>query len=110
MANIEPVNLGNPQDLYAGAPQTKGLKPVTCELKAGSCTFHHGLTFHYAGPNRTDATREAFAIIYMPDGTTYSGTLMPDGSYTEAQHPVTQGQGFKVGQKLDTALFPVVSD
>ena len=71
--DIESVNLHDPQELYEIAPQTKGVKPVTCELKAGDCTFHNGLTFHYAGPNRSDQMRQAMAIIYMPDDTTYSG-------------------------------------
>lgn len=99
LLDITPVNLSDPQELHDVAPQTRGIKPVTCELKAGSCTFHNGMTFHYAGPNRSDGMREAIAIIYMPDGTTYSG----------ADHMVTDRQGFKVGQKLDGALFPVVS-
>ncbi|MCC6416387.1 MAG: phytanoyl-CoA dioxygenase family protein [Opitutaceae bacterium] len=102
LLDIEPVNLANPQDLYDVAPQTRGLKPVTIELKAGSCTFHNGMTFHYAGPNRSDGMREAFAIIYMPDGTTYNGV----------GHVVTDQvkDTLKVGGALDTSLFPIVSD
>ncbi|MFI5356768.1 MAG: phytanoyl-CoA dioxygenase family protein [Opitutales bacterium] len=102
LLNIEPVNLGDPQDLYAVAPQTKGLKPVTCELKAGSCTFHNGMTFHYAGPNRSDGMREAIAIIYMPEDTTYNG----------AAHSVTDlvKDTLTVGKRFETPLFPIVSD
>ena len=100
MLDIEPVNLGEPQDLYAVAPQTKGIKPVTCELKAGSVTVHNGMTFHYAGPNRSDGMREAIAIIYMPDGTTYSGS----------PHSVADPMKLTVGQKLDTEFFPLVSN
>ena len=96
--DIEPVNLADPQDLYAVAPQTKGLKPVTCELKAGSVTVHNGMTFHYAGPNRSDGMREAIAIIYMPEGTTYN----------KVSHPVTDPLNLQQGQKLDGELFPVV--
>ncbi|MEI7551172.1 MAG: phytanoyl-CoA dioxygenase family protein [Verrucomicrobiota bacterium] len=100
LLDIEPVNLANPQDLYDVAPQTKGLKPVTCELKAGSCTVHNGMTFHYAGPNRSAGMREVIAIIYMPDGTTYAPTT----------HPVTDPLGLQPGQKLNGELFPLVSD
>jgi ectoine hydroxylase-related dioxygenase (phytanoyl-CoA dioxygenase family) len=100
MFDVEPVNLGDPQDLYAVAPQTKGIKPVTCELKAGSVTVHNGMTFHYAGPNRSDGLREAIAIIYMPEGTTYSGT----------GHQTTDPLKLKVGQKMDQDLFPLVSN
>ncbi len=98
--DIEPVNLGNPQDLYAVAPQTKGLKPVTCELKAGSVTVHNGMTFHYAGPNRSDGMREAIAIIYMPEGTTYH----------KVPHPVTDPLNLKQGDKLSGELFPLVAN
>jgi ectoine hydroxylase-related dioxygenase (phytanoyl-CoA dioxygenase family) len=96
---IESVKLEDPQDLFKIAPQLQHIKPVTIELPAGSCTFHNGFTFHYAGPNRSDRMREAFAIIYMPDGTTYSGD----------SHIVTDNQGLTAGQKLDTDLFPLVS-
>lgn len=97
---IEPVNLADPQDLYAIAPQTRGIKPITCELKAGSCTVHNGLTFHYAGPNRSDGMRQAFVMIYTPDGTVYNG----------AKHVVTNSLDLEAGRKFDHELFPVVSD
>ncbi len=102
LLDIEPVNLADPQELYAVAPQTKGIKPTTIELKAGSCTFHNGMTFHYAGPNRSDGMREAFAIIYMPEDTTYNGV----------DHVVTDPvkATLKVGAKFDASLFPIVSD
>jgi len=98
--DLPPINLSAPQDVFAMAPQLKASKPVTCALTAGSCTFHHGLTFHFAGPNRTDQMREAFAIIYIPDGTTLSGH----------PHVVTHPLNLKVGDKLEGDLFPSVSD
>lgn len=96
------INLGNPQDLFASAPHLKPMKPTTCELRAGSVTFHNGLTFHYAGPNKTDIMREAFAIIYMPDGTIFTGE----------DHCVTdplKSQGLKPGSPLTGETFPLVS-
>jgi ectoine hydroxylase-related dioxygenase (phytanoyl-CoA dioxygenase family) len=98
--DIEPVNLVNPQDLYAVAPQAKGIKPVTCQLKAGSVTVHNGMTFHYAGPNRSDGLREAIAIIYMPEGTTYQ----------KVSHPVTDPLNLAPGAKLTGEMFPLVSN
>jgi ectoine hydroxylase-related dioxygenase (phytanoyl-CoA dioxygenase family) len=96
---LEPVNLGDPQDLFDAAPHLRPVKPVPLPLTAGSATFHNGLTFHYAGPNKSDAIREAFAIIYMPADTRFDGS----------PHMVTDGQGFEPGQILEGALFPAVS-
>jgi phytanoyl-CoA hydroxylase len=94
------VDLVNPQDIFLHAPHIKPVKPKVIELTAGSATFHNGLTFHYAGPNKSDKTREAFAIIYMPDGTQYNGD----------RHVITDGLEFKVDQPLEGELFPMVSD
>jgi phytanoyl-CoA hydroxylase len=96
---FQAVNLGRPDDLFEFAPQFKGIKGEICELRAGSATFHNGLTFHYAGPNKSTAMREAFAVIYMPDGTRFNG----EG------HLCTDGQGFSVGDVLNGKRHPVVS-
>lgn len=49
-----------------------------CILKAGQASFHHSLTFHGSGENRTDQPRMSVVGHYMPDGTTYrpSGRTM----------------------------------
>jgi ectoine hydroxylase-related dioxygenase (phytanoyl-CoA dioxygenase family) len=98
---LEPINLVNPQDLFSLAPQPEGkdFTPVMMPMRAGSCTFHHGLTFHYAPPNRSDAPRRAMIIIYMPDRTTYSGK----------RHPVTDGQDLRPGDLLEGELFPLLA-
>ena len=95
---LEPIRLADPQNIFDLAPQFKGVKPVTCELAAGSCTFHNGLTFHFAGPNKSDEMREAFAIIYMPDDTHYSGR----------PHIVTDPLKLTEGDKLEGEMFPLV--
>ena len=95
---LEVVDLGDPQDLFDQSPHLRPVKPVPLPLQAGSVTFHNGLTFHYAGPNKSEAVREAFAIIYMPDGTSYDG----------APHMVTDAQGFAGGAALASDLFPLV--
>ena len=94
------ISLSDPQDIFDYAPHIKPVKPGTHELKAGSVTFHNGLTFHYAGPNKSNATREAIAIIYMPESTMYDGS----------RHVCTDGLGVEVGAKLDHEMFPRVSD
>ena len=97
----EPVQLADehPKGVYDIAPECRGVTAKVVELKAGSCTFHNGLTFHYAGPNRSEAVREAFAIIYMPASTIYEG----------APHVMTNGRDMKVGEVLNGETFPVVS-
>jgi ectoine hydroxylase-related dioxygenase (phytanoyl-CoA dioxygenase family) len=65
----EPVEFSQPKSLEELAPEAAGIKPVTHELKAGSTTFHSGLCFHYAGPNRSQSVREAMVVIYMPADT-----------------------------------------
>ena len=94
------VNLADPKDLSEVAPSLKGIKPITHELKAGCVTFHSGLTFHYAGPNKSDHMREAIAIIYMPADTRFDGGL----------HVCTDSLKLPRGATLDDESFPIVSD
>lgn len=96
---LPPVNLSDPQDLFDSAQHLRPIHPKPKPLKAGSVTFHNGLTFHFAGPNKSEATREAFAVIYMPDGTRYDGQ----------PHIVTDSYGPAQDELLDGALFPLVS-
>ena len=96
--NLEAIRLADPKDIFDLAPEFRGIKPVTCELTAGSCTYHNGLTFHFAGPNKSDGMREAFAILYMPDGTRYSGK----------EHIVTDPLNLNVNDKLAGEMFPLV--
>lgn len=96
-----PVRLSDPdpKGVYELVPEAKGVPAVTHELKAGSVTFHNGLCFHYAGPNRSDETREAYVVIYMPADTRYSGL----------SHVVTDGMGLKIGGVMNGDIFPVLS-
>lgn len=57
------------------------------------------MTFHYAGPNRSAAMREAFAIVYMPDGTVYNG----------APHLVTDPLDLTKGTAFTGDLFPLLT-
>lgn len=42
-----------------------------CILKAGQASFHHALTFHGSGPNRTNAPRQSVVAHMMPGDTVY---------------------------------------
>lgn len=46
---------------------------VAVELKAGSCCFHHSLTLHETGPNRTPNPRRAITTAYMRATSHYTG-------------------------------------
>ena len=46
-------------------------------VPTGSAIWHNGLTFHSAGPNRTNKPHRAMTCAYMPDGATYNGKHHP---------------------------------
>ena len=100
---LNPVDLGNvgESDLLQLLPagQREGVRPVVIEMKAGSCTFHNGLTFHYAGPNTTDTPRRAMVTIFMPAGT----------HYTPLEHLVGDRGNLKEGEEFHGPLFPIVA-
>lgn len=102
---LEPINLVNPQDIFslAHVETDKGPKEIQRAFQpmpAGSCTFHNGLTFHYAGPNTTDRPRRAIITIYMPDTVHFTG----------AGHVVTSDLPLKPGDVLEGERFPVLAE
>jgi len=100
---LDPIDLANasPQRLFDLVPDSsnKESNSVAMEMNAGSCTFHHGLTFHYAGPNTTDKPRRAMVTIYMPAGITYR----------KHEHIVGDRGNLVVGREFQGPLFPVVA-
>ncbi len=54
-------------------PQLKDSESVAVPMKAGSCSFHNGLTIHGAGANMTNGFRRAMTCAYMPDGAVFNG-------------------------------------
>lgn len=54
-------------------PQFIKSKSVAVPMKAGSCSFHNGLTIHGAGANMTNGFRRAMTCAYMPDGAVFNG-------------------------------------
>ncbi|NQU38611.1 MAG: phytanoyl-CoA dioxygenase family protein [Lentisphaerae bacterium] len=59
--------------LFEAYPEWKHREPVAAPMKAGSCSFHSGLTAHGAAANFTPRARRAMTCAYMPDGATYVG-------------------------------------
>jgi ectoine hydroxylase-related dioxygenase (phytanoyl-CoA dioxygenase family) len=58
-------------------------KPVPVELKAGDCTWHHGLTFHFTRPNTTEHIRRAIVTIYIPEGVNFAADEKMEGPLSD---------------------------
>jgi ectoine hydroxylase-related dioxygenase (phytanoyl-CoA dioxygenase family) len=100
LTNVPRHELEHERGLFDLCPDLQWLPRISMPLRAGDCTFHHGRTAHYAGPNRTDVARIAHAIIYVDKTTTFSG----------ARHVITNPLELKAGQELSGDLFPLVGD
>jgi len=53
---------------YLTEEQKKEFKPIPVETKAGEAIFHHSLTLHGSGENKSDKPRRAFVINVFADG------------------------------------------
>jgi len=53
---------------YLTPEQQEQFKPVPVEVKAGEGIFHHPLTLHGSGENKSDRPRRAFVINVIADG------------------------------------------
>jgi ectoine hydroxylase-related dioxygenase (phytanoyl-CoA dioxygenase family) len=73
-----------------------------CILKAGQASFHHGLTFHGSGPNRTNDPRLSVVAHVMQGGTSYrAGVQRHDNIRLLGPRPVH-------GQAFANDYFPVL--
>jgi ectoine hydroxylase-related dioxygenase (phytanoyl-CoA dioxygenase family) len=67
--------------LFKSNPKWKDRDAVAAPMRAGSASFHNGLTAHGAGANMTPRTRAAMTCAYMPVGSRFNGEpniLPPD--------------------------------
>jgi phytanoyl-CoA hydroxylase len=79
------VATGRPMaEIFEQNPDLQKIEPVAAPMKAGSCSFHNGLTVHGAGANMTSGKRRAMTCAFMPDGETFNGNknVLPQ-SYVE---------------------------
>jgi len=53
---------------YLTPEQQKEFKPIPVETKAGEAIFHHPLTLHGSGENKSNQPRRAFVINVFADG------------------------------------------
>jgi len=88
---------GQPEDLLAD-PALVGSEPEFREVGRGGVAFHHGLTAHCAGANRSAQTRRIHTVIYFADGCTRG---------TDLGHFAVDRPGIAVGAVIDSDLTPV---
>jgi len=80
-ATFENKGIGQNMDgIFEVYPQFFKTKAAAAPMKAGSCSFHNGLTIHGANANMTGGFRRAMTCAYMPDGNVFNGTanILPD--------------------------------
>lgn len=63
----------NMDGIFQVYPEFAKTQPFVAKMKAGSCSFHNGLTIHGAGANMTPGFRRAMTCAYMPEGSTFNG-------------------------------------
>ena len=70
----------NMNGIFEAYPQFAQVASVAAPMKAGSCSFHNGLTIHGAGANMTNGYRRAMTCAYMPDGNIFNGepNILPE--------------------------------
>ena len=79
-------------------PQLKGLSPEYVDLNPGDVSFHHGLTFHNAKPNKSSDDRPVFTIIYFADGSTRG---------SDQFHFSVDRASIGVGKKIESDVTPL---
>ncbi|MBC7829300.1 MAG: phytanoyl-CoA dioxygenase family protein [Chitinophagaceae bacterium] len=80
--------------------QLDQFKPVPVEVKAGEAIFHHSLTLHGSGENKSNRPRRAFVINTFADG------VISDSNETLLQGvPV-----INKGRKMEGQFFPLLFD
>ncbi len=83
----------NMNDLFNLYPEWKEAEPKFIEVSAGDGIFFSGMTAHAAGPNMSPRPRRAFAMLFMPTGSTYNGQA--------AALPPEYAESLKFGDLLD---------
>lgn len=90
----------NMNAIFVHYPALASVSPVAVPMRAGSASFHNGLTIHGAGPNMTTGQRRAMTCAFMPDGSTFNGKanvlpqsyletlLVGDALISDAQNPL----------------------
>ncbi|GIV17504.1 MAG: L-proline 4-hydroxylase [Armatimonadota bacterium] len=78
--------------------QKAQFKPVTVELKAGECSFHHSMVVHGSGVNRSERPRRATVI-----------NVFRDGVQSASNEPLLEGVPvIPAGEKMGGQFFPLL--
>src|SRR5450432_708242 len=78
---FDKITIGRNMDsIFDVYPQLRNPMPVAAPMKAGSCSFHNGLTVHGANANMTSGSRRAMTCSYMPEGCVFNGepNILPE--------------------------------
>ena len=89
------------QDFYNPPLDFDGhrLEVRLCPVKKGHVHYHHSLTWHGSGVNRSDRPRRAIALHYMTERARYNAA---------GQHPMKPYIQVADGEKLTGDAFPLV--
>ncbi|HVM88925.1 MAG TPA: phytanoyl-CoA dioxygenase family protein [Puia sp.] len=85
---------------YLTQEQQSQFHPVPVETKAGEAIFHHALTLHGSGENKSNQPRRAFVINVFADG-------VQSDSDDELLHGVPV---IRKGKKMQGQFFPLLSN
>lgn len=80
-------------------PADAKVESVPFEIKKGQVGYHHCLTWHGSGPNKSQRKRRAIAVHYMPDHIRFE----PNG-----HHPMEDYISVRPGERLTGDSFPLV--
>ena len=83
---------------YLSPEQKAAFKPVSVETKAGQAIFHHPLTLHGSGENKSQRQRRAFVINAFADGVKSDS----DQSLLEGVPVISRGH------KMEGQFFPLI--
>ncbi len=99
----KPVLAGDLQGIrdFLNVEQKKQFdNPQFAEVKAGEAIFHHSLTLHGSGENKSDKPRRAFVI-----------NVFADGVISDSNDPMLEGVPvIPKGQKMEGQFFPLLFD
>ena len=83
---------------YLSPEQQKEFNPIPVETKAGEAIFHHSLTLHGSGENKSQQPRRAFVI-----------NVFADGVRSDDDQPLLEGvPAVPKGEKMQGQFFPLL--